>query len=401
MEYLKNKSVMIQFFPLLLACYEIINYLANDMYLPALPSMIHDLGINTGLAQQTITAWFFGASSLHLLLGPVSDRFGRRPVLLIGGVLFTTATWICAFTSSINALLIARFIQGAVVSTLSTAGYASIHETYDRKQAIQILALMSSVAMLAPAFGPLMGGIFLQWLNWRGIFVFLALSASIIWLGLCFVMPETHSSTQRYMFRWSHVLINYLQILKNKAFMLNLFIISFNVLAKVAWIVGGPFLIISQFKLNTLYFGLIQILVFGSQILGAQIVKRVIHRVEVNRLINQGLSISLFASLLAVCLSFIFPDKLLGLVVCLMIFCFGTALSGPLQRLCIEASPEQPMGARMAVYATSISLFCGLASFLFSFTYTGSLVWFASLLFILASLASLVRWFSLKYFFSV
>ena len=310
MKYLKNKNLMPQFFPLLLVCYEIINYLANDMYLPALPSMIHDLGINTRLAQQTVTAWFFGASSLHLLLGAISDRFGRKPVLLIGGVVFTTATWVCAFTSNIHILLLARFIQGAVVSTLSTAGYASIHETYDRKQAIQILALMTSVVVLAPAVGPLIGGISSQWLNWRWIFVFLALSASILWLGLCFIMSETHSSTQRYMFRWSHILINYQQIIKNKAFMLNLCIISFNVLAKVAWIVGGPFLIINQFKLNILYFGLIQILVFGSQILGAQILKRVIHRIEINRLINQGLSISLFASLLAVGLCLNFPDKL-------------------------------------------------------------------------------------------
>lgn len=391
---------MIHFFPLLLICYEIINYLANDMYLPALPNLISDLGINSGLAQQTVTAWFFGASSLHLLLGPVSDRFGRKPVLLIGGILFIIATWVCAFTSTISILLIARFIQGAVVSTLGTAGYASIHESYQRKKAIQILALMTSIVMLAPAVGPLIGGVFLQWLSWRSIFVFLALSASVIWLMLCFVMPETLSSTNRHMFRWSNVLSHYQQILKNKAFRLNLVIISFNVLAKVVWIVGGPFLIISQFKLNTLFFGLIQILIFGSQILGAQLVKRIIHRVEVNRLINQGLSISFFASLLAVVLSLIFPNQLIGLILCLMIFCFGTALSGPLQRLCIEASPE-PMGARMAVYATSISLFCSLASFLFSFTYSGSLFWFASLLFIFSSLASLVRWFSLKYFFSV
>ncbi len=391
---------MIPFFPFLLVCYEIINYLANDMYLPALPSITQDFEINTRLAQQTVTTWFFGASALHLLLGPLSDRFGRKPVLLIGGILFITATSVCAITSNIHTLLLARFIQGAVVSTLITAGYPSIHEAYHRKQAIQILARMTSVVMLAPAVGSLVGGIFLQWLNWRWIFVFLAMSASIIWLSLCFIMPETLTNTQKYMFRWSHVLSHYLKILKSKAFMLNLCIISFNVLAKVAWIVGGPFLIICQFKLNILYFGLIQILIFGSQILGVQIVKRIIHNVEINRLINHGLSISLFASLLAVCLSFIFPDKLIGLVICLMIFCFGTALSGPLQRLCIEASPE-PMGARMAVYATSISLFCGLASFLFSFTYTSSLLWFASLLFVLASLASLVRWLSLKYFFSV
>jgi Bcr/CflA subfamily drug resistance transporter len=399
MEYLKNKS-MIQLFPLMLVCYEIVNYLANDMYFPALPSLIHDLAINTSLAQQTVTAWFFGASSLHLLLGPISDRFGRKPVLLAGGVLFIVATWICAFTSNITVLLIARFIQGATVSTLGTAGYTSIHESYTRKKAIQILAVMTSIVMLAPAFGPLLGGIFLQWVNWRWIFVFLALSASLSWLGLCFSMPETNPFERRLKLKWRIVLKNYSQILRNKAFMLNLFILSFNVLAKVAWIVGGPFLIISQFKLNTLYFGFIQALVFGSQILGAQIVKRIIHKVEIDHLINQGLAISLFASALAVCLSVIFPHRLIGLVICLMIFCFGTALSGPLQRLCIESSPE-PMGARMAVYSSWISLFCSLASLLFSMSYTGSLLWFASLLFILASLASLLRWLSLKYFFNV
>lgn len=400
MNYLKNKNVMLPLFPCLLVCYEIINYLANDMYFPALPSLIHDLGINTRLAQQTITAWFFGASSLHLVLNPISDRFGRKPVLLIGGVLFTTATWIAALTPNITVLLIARFMQGAAISTLSTAGYASIHETYHRKQVVQILALMTSVVTLASAVGPLVGGFFLNYLNWRWIFIFLALSANLVWLGLCFIMPETHSSTRRLMFRWSHVLINYQQILKNKAFMLNLSIIGFSVLANVAWIVGGPFLIINQFKLNTFYFGLIQLLIVASQILGTQLVKRIIHRVEINRLINQGLSLSLFASLLAICLSVIFPNKLIGLMICLMILSFGTALSAPLQRLCVEASAE-PMGARMAIYATSISLFCGLTSFLCSFTYTSSLFWFAKLLLIFTSLACLLRWFSLKYFFSI
>ena len=391
---------MIPFFPLLLVCYEIINYLANDMYLPALPNLMQDLGTPIQLTQQTVSVWFLGASAFHLLAGPISDRFGRRPVLLIAGIFFIIATWVCALTTSIQILLVARFMQGAVVSTLSTAGYASIHETFGRKQAIHILALMSSVVMLAPAVGPLLGGISLQWLSWRWIFIFLALAASIVWIGLYYCMQETHSSMQKNMSHCSNFIIHYRQILKNKAFMLNLTIISFNILAKVAWLVGGPFLIINQFKLNTLYFGLIQILVFGSQIVGALLVKRAIHRIDINYLINLGLIISLFAGILAVTLSVMFPNKLIGLIICLMIFCFGTAMSSPLQRLCIEACPE-PMGARMAIYATSISLFCSLASFVFSYTYTGNLLWFASLLFILASLASLVRWLSLKYFFNI
>ncbi len=124
------------------------------------------------------------------------------------------------------------------------------------------------------------------------------------------------------------------------------------------------------------------------------------HHIEINRLINHGLRISLFSSLLALSLSFIFPNELVGLIISLMIFSFGTALSNPLQRLCIEASPE-PMDERMAVYSALISLLCTVASLLFSFIYTGSLFWFASLMVILSCFAGLVRWLSLKYFFCI
>ncbi len=88
-----------------------IAYLSNDMYLPALPQMTQALSTTPALTQMSLTTWFFGAASMQLLLGPLSDKYGRRPILLGGGVIFIAATLICAITSDISTLLVARFFQ--------------------------------------------------------------------------------------------------------------------------------------------------------------------------------------------------------------------------------------------------------------------------------------------------
>ncbi len=179
---------MLAVFPFILVFYEITNYLANDMYLPALPSIANDLQISAHYAQMILTAWFLGTASLQLILGSISDRMGRRPVLLGGGVVFVISTFVCAVTSNIHVLLLACFFQGCSVGTLGTAGYSSIHESFEQRKAIQILAIMGSVTVLAPAFGPLVGGLILNFLNWRWIFGILVIWAlvalCILWIDV-------------------------------------------------------------------------------------------------------------------------------------------------------------------------------------------------------------------------
>src|ERR1700722_16800377 len=87
-------------FPFILVFYEVTNYLANDMYLPALPHMTIDLRTTAQMAQQTLTTWFLGTASLQLFLGPLSDRLGRRPILFGGGLVFIISTLICALASN-------------------------------------------------------------------------------------------------------------------------------------------------------------------------------------------------------------------------------------------------------------------------------------------------------------
>lgn len=380
-----------RFFPFIFVFYEITHYLANDMYLPSLPHLVADLHTTTYLGQQTITVWFIGSVTLQLILGPLSDRFGRRPILFMGGCLFILSSLACALTMNIHVLLVSRFFQGTAICAVITAGYSSIHELYERIRAIQILAIMGSIVVLAPAFGPLVGGVLLQWLSWRWIFGLLAIWGFIGLSALWFLMPESNLPEKRQIHHWKLLAKNYLSIFSNPTFLSNTLIFCVTFLGMIAWITAGPFIVITKFKLNTLIFGLLQALVFGGLIVGAQAVKYLVDKIGTGRLITLGLAINLLGSLSAFILTLLFPHFLMGLVIGLVFFSFGSSLAfSSLQRNAIEACTE-PMGARIAVLSTLMSLFGAIGSLLVSLIYTGTLLWFGILLLIVSGIACLIK----------
>src|SRR5689334_8078475 len=105
----------IKFFPFLLVLYEITLYLSNDMYLPSMPAIAKDLHLTQDQTQNTLTLWFLGASSFQFLIGPISDRYGRKNIISLGGFLFIISTLVCALTSDLVAMYAARFVQGSTI----------------------------------------------------------------------------------------------------------------------------------------------------------------------------------------------------------------------------------------------------------------------------------------------
>lgn len=361
-------------FPILLVFYEISTYLSNDMYLPALPSIMRDLFTTHSLTQLTITTWCLGASSIQLFMGPLADCYGRRPILFIGGLVFIISTVLCALTTNIEFLLIARFLQGTAVCSVTVAGYATIHELFDQQQTIKTLALMSSITVLAPAFGPLLGGIVMVLMNWRWTFWLLALWATIALMLLFKYMPETNLYNHSYTLKIKPLFQNYKLIVKNMTFSRNTLVVCLNFSGMIIWIAAGPFLVINQFGYPILMFGLFQAMIFGSYILGAQIVNANISKFSIKSWVNWGLYIALTGSLLSVIVAILFPHLLIGLIVSLMIYSGGSALAfAPLQRIAIEAS-DQPMGARMAIFSSALSGAAAFASILVSIFYSNTLL---------------------------
>lgn len=373
-------------FPILLACYEVITYLANDAYLPGLPQIANELHTSLYLAQLTVTFMFFGAASMQMILGPITDQVGRRPVLLTGGVIFILAALGCANTNHIYHLLTFRFIQGATMTSLIIAGYASIHDLYDQKKAIHIIAIMGSISLLAPAFGPLLGSMIIYFSNWRWIFGLLALVGMVVITGLYLKMPETVKKPVQKK-KLSTIFIEYRNVLCNKKFMLLSFLSLFVFAAIIAWIVGGPFLLINKFHFQPHAFGLAQTVVFGGLIAGLQSVKRLMNKHPLHKIILCGTLISLAGAVYGFITSILFPSTVWNIIIAMMIVSFGSGLVFPIaNRLAIESSAE-PMGARMAISSFLSSIFGIIGSGVITFFYDGEIISLSAIAIVFCSIS--------------
>lgn len=342
-------------FPIALVFYEIVTYLSNDMYLPSLPQITRDMHITQDLAEYTLLFWFLGSASMQLFMGPLSDRYGRKIVLLIGCLLYMVSSFVCAITPNIYLFLGARFIQGTSICSMVVAGYAAIHESYDSTQAIKIIALMGSVSILAPAFGPLLGAVIVTYYDWRYIFYVLGFSAIIAMLFLGKVMPETNPVKVPLHFK--DIMVDFLIIAKRKQFLHFMLPYCLLFVSFICWIVESPFVIIDVHHKTPLEYGYIQLAVFGAFIAGAQIVHFCAGRVTPKRLINIGMSIALAAVLMLVLVSILNSEAYYAPIGLIMLFSMGAAIAfGPLNRSAIESCTE-PMGRRMSIFSTYMNTF--------------------------------------------
>lgn len=370
-------------FPFILIFYEIITYLSNDLYLPALTNLMRDFNATPAMAQLTLTTWFLGSASTQLFMGPLSDHYGRRPILLSGTVLFIISTIVCASTHSIAFLLIARFIQGSAVCSLIVAGFATVHELYDTNKAIHVLALMGSVGILAPAFGPLLGGLILQVASWRYLFGFLAIGAVVAMLLLIKWMPESNPKEKRSPFSLKKVFSSYYLILVNKNFMISTIVLCLIYSGLIAWLAMGP-LLTEAHHYSPLMFGIFQALIFSVFIGGNILTKYAMKYFTINTIIFIGLALTLVSSIFAFLTSYYDGQHIILFIIALMIFAGGAALQyGTLQRVAIETSQE-PMGLRMAIFSSCLGIAGVLSSAISSYIYDDTSIKLAYFLLVVA-----------------
>ncbi|OGT59940.1 MAG: hypothetical protein A3E85_04785 [Gammaproteobacteria bacterium RIFCSPHIGHO2_12_FULL_45_12] len=371
MSRLKLKQII---FPLLLVLYEISTYLSNDMYLPALPDMMRDLHITTQQVQLTLMIWFAGLACTPLIFGALSDRFGRRPVLLLGGLVYVIASAACALATDFTFLLWVRFIQGCAIPTMMVAGYASIHELYDHKEAINILALMSAITILAPAFGPLLGAIILYVANWRDIFWVITIWSSLTLIFLFYYMPETHAPALRHPIQLPVLFKSYWRVITNKAYMLQMCILGCLFGGFIVWISSGSLLVMESFHFTAMEYGLFQIFVFAFYFIGNLLVDPLMDTLGIDLLIRLGLSIGMLGAIFMSVFAVLFPQNIYPYILALSFFSFGTALCfAPLNRMIIEASDE-PMGIRVAFFTVFLMLALAIVSYIGAHIYNGTIL---------------------------
>jgi MFS transporter, DHA1 family, multidrug resistance protein len=165
--------------------------LSINIILPALPGLATALAADPALVQLTVSLYFAGLAGAQLLLGPLSDRFGRRPVLLGGFTLTLLTSLAAAAATNVTMLIVARTAQALGASTGIVMGRAIIRDLYERDRAASMLGWVTMSVVAVPMFGPLIGGILETWWGWRAIFLFIGATslATLIWAALA--LPET------------------------------------------------------------------------------------------------------------------------------------------------------------------------------------------------------------------
>lgn len=348
-------------FPYALVFYETILYLANDMYLPGLPTIAKDLQAPKDMVQYTLSLWFLGTCSFQIFLGPLSDYWGRRQVLVGGAVLFVISTVMCVISETIEMLLLARFLQGAVVGTVAVAGYSAIHEFYDSKRTVQLLSLMASIIVLAPAIGPVIGAWIMEFYSWRFIFSVLAALGGVGMVGIYFSMPKA-KVTYRAKGLLRNVLRDYKRLMTNRLFMKYALSFCFIISSFFIWIVEGPFVIIEGLKLEPKVFGWMQLMIFGCFGVGAQITKALIKKKPVSYVVRLSMLVIMLGAGVFIFLSLVSHNWLVITGGVMLVSAGASMAFGSLNRLAIEAS-EGSMGNRTAAFSLLVSGIGTFASF--------------------------------------
>ena len=144
-------------FPLCLVLYEFSTYIGNDMIQPGMLAVVAQYNAGIEWVPTSMTAYLAGGMFLQWLLGPLSDRIGRRPVMLAGVVWFIVTCLAILLAQNIEQFTLLRFLQGISLCFIGAVGYAAIQESFEEAVCIKITALMANVALIAPLLGPLVG----------------------------------------------------------------------------------------------------------------------------------------------------------------------------------------------------------------------------------------------------
>ncbi|MFA0550163.1 multidrug effflux MFS transporter [Vibrio lentus] len=221
--------------------------LTIDLYLPALPQMVEVFNTDQSMVNLTLSSYFVTYAVGLLFWGPLSEKFGRKPILLIGIASYMVASVLCAMTNSIEQLIGARIFQAFAGSAITVIATAIVKDLYDGREREKIMATIMSLVIIAPMVAPVFGAFLLKIASWRMMFVTLAIfGAFASVLALCY-RETLESKYQGSIFRsWGRLAV----VMKNRSFIKLLVIFSITPMALMGFLAAGSYIYINDFGLT-------------------------------------------------------------------------------------------------------------------------------------------------------
>ena len=266
---------------------------STDLYLPSLPAMTEAFNADVSQVQLTLSMFVVGFALAQLIYGPISDRFGRRPTMIAGLIIYFAASVAAVFADTIEALIMWRFIQAVGAGAGPVLGRAVVRDLYEASQAAKVLAFMGGAMALAPAVAPIFGGQLQIYFGWRAAFVALAVFGGLVLIAAFKMLNETNRHQDPTALDPGQMVRTYAMLLRHRGFVGYTLVIAFAYSALFSFISGSSFVLIDVVGVSTELFGFCFGAVVVGYIVGSVITGRLATRLGPNRLI-------LFGSLYAV-----------------------------------------------------------------------------------------------------
>ncbi|WP_166362728.1 multidrug effflux MFS transporter [Pseudomonas akapageensis] len=292
--------------------------LAIDFYLPGFPAMATAFATDEKHIQTTLAAYFLGLSIGQLAYGPVADRFGRRVPLLAGVVLFTLASLACAYAPSLDALIVARFVQALGGCAGMVLSRAIVSDKCDAVASAKVFSQLMLVMGLAPILAPMLGGVLVNLYGWQSIFIALTLFSALCALAVALGLPESLPANQPRP-PLSGALRQYGRLLKDKVYVGHALTGGIVMAGMFAYIAGSPFVFIKLYGVPAEHYGWL----FGTNAAGFILVAQINARLLAKRgpafLLARTIWIYLAAGLVLLGISALHTEALWPLLIPLFI----------------------------------------------------------------------------------
>ncbi|MCE5341754.1 MAG: multidrug effflux MFS transporter [Planctomycetaceae bacterium] len=261
--------------------------LATDMYLPAIPTIAQAWHIGTDTASLSLVFYFVFFAAFMLVFGTMSDKFGRKPILLTGLFIFVAASFLCATSLNIRQLITWRIIQGIGAASPAAISLAICRDIYDGEKRKRALAYIGIILSVVPLTAPTIGSLFLKFADWRFIFITQAMLTS---LTLLLSLGYTETLKEKLTANVFHIFGRYKSLILNRGYILANTIMGLISGPFFGFIAFSPIVYIQIFHLNTSMFGLLFALNAGMAMLGAFACTRLIKFFSDNKIITFGIS---------------------------------------------------------------------------------------------------------------
>lgn len=302
---------------------------STDLYLPSLPAMQDAFATDIAGVQLTLTAFVWGFALAQLVYGPLSDRFGRRPVLLAGLVLFFVASLACLAATRIEELVAGRFLQALGACAGPVIGRAVVRDLYGPLDSGRMLAYMGTAMALVPAVAPSLGGVLEVAFGWRANFIALAVFGTLVLALTWFGLPESLRERDPTATRPGRVVRNFATLLCHRVFLGCTLAVSAVFAGLFSFISGSPFVLIEVLGLAPDRFGLAFLVAVVGFMGGSFLSGRLLRRLGTPRLVTAGCALCLFGGVSMALLALAGVVSLAAILVPCWFYFSGAGLAVP------------------------------------------------------------------------